>query len=133
MLEINRNPTYRILRQFSVAIGVFAALIGSLTMWHGGTTAAWIIWGLGAVMSAVGLVRPPWIRGTYIGMNLLTAPIGIVVSLAVLGVVYYIVVTPTGLLLRLFGYDPLQKRKPQTDTYWRKRVQREPDQYFRQF
>jgi len=135
MIEINRNPSPRTLRQFSLAFGVFAAIVGCLVLRRGGP---WIpvtaIWAAGAAIAVIGLARPALVRWIYLAMSYLTAPVGIVVSLTVLGIVYYIVVTPIGFIMRLLGLDPMQRRRDaKTDTYWRKREQPEPDQYFRQF
>jgi hypothetical protein len=134
MIEINKNPSLRTLRQFSLALGVFAA-IGYFVIAPGGSSRPTsVIWTTCAVIAISGLVRPASIYTIYLAMSYLTAPIGIVVSLTVLGIVYYIVVTPIGLVMRLFGMDPLQRRgDPKADTYWRKREQPQPDQYFRQF
>lgn len=49
------------------------------------------------------------------------------VSPVALGVLFFGVVTPTGLLLRLFGKDPLcRKLDPNADSYWVKRVEQRP-------
>jgi len=135
MIEINRNPSPRILRQFSVAAGVFAALVGCILLARGASwTACGIAWTIGAAVMLAGLASPASVRWVYIGLSLLAAPIGIVVSLSVLGIVYYVVVTPIGLLTRLLGRDPMQKhRDPNADTYWKERTAPEPDRYFRQF
>jgi hypothetical protein len=45
-----------------------------------------------------------------------------IVSPLALGVLFFLVVTPTGLLMRLFGKDPLRLRfDPTADSYWIKR------------
>jgi hypothetical protein len=45
-----------------------------------------------------------------------------IVSPLALGVLFFLVVTPTGLLMRLFGKDPLRLRfDPAADSYWIKR------------
>lgn len=47
-----------------------------------------------------------------------------VVSPLVLGLIFYLAVAPTGLLMRLFGKDPLRLRfEPDRPTYW---IPREP-------
>ena len=61
-------------------------------------------------------------------------PIGWVLSHILLGVVFYFVVLPIGLLLRLARYDPLTRKFDQKVTsYW---IEREPSsdprKYFRQ-
>jgi hypothetical protein len=47
-----------------------------------------------------------------------------IVSPLALGILFFLVVTPTGLLMRLFGKDPLRLRfDPAADSYW---IQRNP-------
>ena len=47
-----------------------------------------------------------------------------IVSPIALGIVFYVAVLPTGLLLRLFGKDPLRLRlDPTAESYW---IKREP-------
>lgn len=135
MIEINKNPSLRTLRQFSLAMAVFAAIVGYVAF---GRTGAWliaaVIWATGAAVAALGLARPPSILAVYLCLSYLTAPIGIVVSLILLGIVYYMVVTPIGILMRLIGRDPLQRRRDaEGDSYWLQRQETPPDSYFRQF
>ena len=48
--------------------------------------------------------------------------LGTIVSPIVMGMVYFIVVTPTGVFMRLLGKDLLKKSKQKhTSTYWMKR------------
>ena len=48
--------------------------------------------------------------------------LGAIVSPIILGMVYFIVITPTGLFMRLVGKDLLKKNKEKyTSTYWMKR------------
>ena len=43
----------------------------------------------------------------------------------ILALTYYLVITPIGLLLRLFGKDALQRKiDPGADSYW---IEREPE------
>ena len=39
----------------------------------------------------------------------------------VMGIVYFMVVTPTGLIMKLFGKDSLNLKKNNKDTYWIKK------------
>ena len=58
------------------------------------------------------------------------------VSHVVLALVYYLVFVPIGLLMRLFGYDPMKRGfDPEAATYWTARDPKasEPKRYFRQF
>ena len=50
--------------------------------------------------------------------------IGFVVAPIVMGIVYFIVITPIGLVMRLFGKDFLMKKYSNKKSYW---IQREKD------
>ena len=75
------------------------------------------------------------LRIVFLLASYATFPIGFVVSYVILAVVYYLVLTPIGLVLRLTGYDPMQRRFDRNaKTYWTPREQEEStEQYFRQF
>ena len=135
MIEINKNPPPRTLRQFSLAGAVFAAIVGYIVFARAGSwMTAGAIWATGAAVAALGLARPPAVRGVYLCMSYIAAPIGMLVSLIVLGIVYYAVVTPIGVVTGLLGRDPMQRRRdPAAETYWRQRKETPPDRYFRQF
>lgn len=71
----------------------------------------------------------------YRGWMFAALPIGWTFSHIILGAVFYLVITPIGLILRLLGYNPLM---PQPDraapTYWLDHPQeKDPKRYFRQF
>jgi hypothetical protein len=84
------------------------------------------IWGLvvGGLIAAVTLLRP----------SVLTVPtrlwmkfgllLGKIVSPVVIGILYYGMITPFGIVMRLAGRDPLRlKRDPGAATYW---IRRDP-------
>jgi hypothetical protein len=83
----------------------------------------------------VGLAVPSFLRYVYVGMAYLAFPIGWVVSHLVLAAVYYLVLTPVGLLLRGFRYDPMNRRfDPHAESYWTPRESADDVQrHFRQF
>ena len=98
--------------------------------------AALAIWAVALLVCAVGLVRPPAIRLVCIGLIYLAFPIGWVVSHLLLAVVLYLVFTPIGLLLRLLGRDPLERRASTGRRQATGRLTSKPlaiDRYFRQF
>ena len=69
------------------------------------------------------------------GWMLAAVPIGWTISHLVLGIVFFAVVTPIGLLMRLLGRDPMDRRfDPNAKTYWAQRLPvGATDRYFRQF
>jgi hypothetical protein len=87
-----------------------------------------------AAVPAAGLFNRGIIRGAFVGLSFATYPIGVVVSHVVLALVYFLVLTPVGLTMRLFGHDPLRRGfDKDLDTYWQPRdEQRTTESYFKQ-
>ena len=87
---------------------------------------------LASAALSICLVRPKWFRRVYrVGMTV-SFHIGQVVGKFVLAVFFWLVLTPMGLLLRLWGKDLLTLRRRTTSTtYWRSA--RISDQFDRQF
>jgi len=74
------------------------------------TTLALFLW-LGAVACRLtGLVRPTALRPFYVGLCLVTRPIGMAVSLTALLIIYLAVITPIALGLRLWGRQAFEKQ-----------------------
>ena len=136
MIAVNLNPDRRTLRIFAGVWLAFFALAGGWIWWRHGSAA----WGIGVWAAALppgllGLFVAPVMRVLYVGMSLLTYPIGWLLSRVVLAAVFYLTVTPIGLAMRLLGRDPLHRRfDPGARTYWVPRAERDdPRRCFRQF
>jgi hypothetical protein len=64
----------------------------------------------------------------------ITQPIGHVVSFVLLGLIYYVVMTPLALVFRIAGRDSLSRRGPALPSYWE--IKNDPDdvlRYLRQY
>jgi hypothetical protein len=136
MIEINRNPSRSELMLFGVLLGLFLALAGAVAFWRfGAARVAYVLWAAAAAAPLVYFALPPVRRPLYLGWMYAAFPIGWAVSHAVMAAAFFGVVTPTGLVMRLFGRDPLARRlDPGAATYWTPR-RRAPDRsrYFRQY
>lgn len=136
MIRINTQPGRRQLRQFAgLVFPLFSALVGALAFFRFDSplVASWI-WVVGVAISLVGLALPPFARIVYLALTGLTYPIGFVVSHLVLLVIYYGLITPVGLALRLADRDPLRKRPGDEASYWRPReAVTDAERYFRQY
>jgi hypothetical protein len=65
-------------------------------------------------------VQPRWFRGFYRGGMTVSFHIGQVMGKILLTILFLLVVTPMGLLLRMMGKDLLQLKRPSSvSTYWR--------------
>jgi hypothetical protein len=137
LLKVNWHPTNKELRSFG-NIAVIATVLISVLLW--GIKGLGLQWTL--PISAVGLiifvasrVSLKLTRIIYLGLTMLTLPIGFVVSFILLAAFYYLVITPIGLVFRLMRRDPLcRKFDNTTDSYWLHRPPTKTlNRYFRQF
>jgi Saxitoxin biosynthesis operon protein SxtJ len=134
--DIPFSPPPRMLRQFA---GLWLLFFGGLAAWQGlARGRVGVALGLAAlavVVGGIGLVRPKLIRPIFVGWMVLAFPIGWAVSLLLLGLVYYGLFLPIGLVFRLTGRDALQLRpRPGATTYWAPRTApADVRRYFRQF
>ena len=137
VIDLDLDPSPRVLRVFGsgalVAFGVLAYV--SATLWHLPRGLGWAFAAVALLSGLFALVRPAWNRPLYVGLSLAAYPIGFVLSYVVLGVIFFVVLTPVGLVFRLIGRDPLRRRRPSgVSTYWVPRSGATPaERYFRQF
>jgi saxitoxin biosynthesis operon SxtJ-like protein len=134
LFQLNLNPSNKELRWFAgLWFPAFAGMLGLLVFrkLHAPTVAL-CIWSIGVLLSLSGLAYPPIIRTVYLSIMRLTFPVGWVLSHAVLMVTYFFVITPVGLVMRLF-HDPMQRKfmRP-ARSYWLPREQPEKARYLRQ-
>lgn len=137
LVEINKDPSRSQLRSFALIwFPAFCALVGFLLFRKVGTTPAYAVWGTGLALSVVGLFVPSFMRIIFVGLMYITFPIGFVVAHVLLAAIYYVVLTPIALVMRVTGYDPMGRRKAKIapKTYWTTRESNRPRKsYFRQF
>ena len=135
LLEVNWNPDRRELKQFALMWIGFFGLFGAYSLFLNGTSgAALVLWAVAAT-GLVGYFRPGMLRPVYVVWMALALPIGWTISHLLLLVMYYLLITPIGLLMRLFGYDSLERQIDRSaKTYWVPHDPgAEPSRYFKQF
>jgi len=137
LIEINRNPSAGQLRVFAgVGVPALCAAAGAVLWFRVRAPAwAWAVWAAGALFAVVGLVRPRLARGAFVALSYAAAPLGALVSVVLLALVYYGIMTPIGLTMRALGRDALGRRfDRKASSYW---IPRRPvediERYFRQY
>lgn len=137
LIRINRHPSAKELRLFAALWLVFLSGFGSFALSRGSLTSAWVLFIAAGAVGIVGLVRPSAVRLVYIGAVYAAFPIGFVVSHIILALVYFVVVTPIGLVMRAFGKDPLHRKFESSEklpSYWISRKEpRDAASYFKQY
>lgn len=136
LIERNREPTSRELIVFGASLAPFCGLVGALVLWKTGSwKVATVICGAGLFLAIVCLYSQPVARRTYRAWMAILYPIGWAVSHLLLALVYFGWVTPVGLLMRLFGYDPMRRRlgRERESNWIRRKPAANVDRYFRQY
>ncbi len=137
MIEINWNPTRKDLRIFGIAAIVASAVISLLLYILKGIELQWIsiLIAIGSAIFLCSFISVKVTRMIYLGLSLVTLPIGWILSFILLAVFYYLIVTPIGLIFRLTGRDSLHRKFDSTaESYWIKRKSPDTlDRYFHQF
>lgn len=105
-------------RSFGLVFAAFFLIVGLLPLLHGHALRIWAL-----LMAAGFLVVAMIIPGILSPLNRLWTSFGLllhrIVSPIALSILFYGIVTPTGLLMRLFGKDPLRLRPDKNAaSYW---------------
>jgi hypothetical protein len=127
----NWNPSPKQLRRFAWSLSTALSLVCTWLAYRGHFLAAFIAAPSAAAVAIVGAILPRALRPMYwIAMG----P-GWLISNLLLAMLYYLLITPLGLMRRLFKHDPLKLRLDrEAETYWQSRPPSpEARRYFRQF
>jgi hypothetical protein len=136
IIELNRKPSPTDLRWFGFILVVFFGILGTVAwLRFGRLDVAWILWPVGVGLATVYFAVRPLRIPMYLGWMRLFFPLGWTISHAVLLVLYFFVVTPIGLVMRVMRYDPMARRlDPGAPSYWvEHRTGGDPARYLRQF
>lgn len=110
-------------RAFGLVFAVVFAIVGLLPLVHDGQIRIWAL-GVAAAFVVVALVYPRALKP----LNILWFKFGLllykITNPIVMGGMYYIAIVPIGLLMKVFGKDPLNRSfDPNVKSYW---IDREP-------
>ena len=114
-------------RGFGIVFCVVFTVIG---LWPltGGTEPRWWSLAVAAVFIGLGLLLPRALRPLHAVWFRFGMVLHAVVTPIVMGLIFYVAVLPTGLMMRAFGKDPMNRRfDPSAATYWQPRTPPGPD------
>jgi polyferredoxin len=145
MIDINLRPDARTLRQFGLIAFFGFGFLGAIAWYElfifamGLGSARTIVAGVFASLAVLSLffsaVFPKANLPIYLGLTLLSYPIGFVLSYVIMGFLFYGLITPVGLFFKLTGRDAMHRNfDREATTYWTDpRPRRGKESYFRQF
>ncbi len=107
------------LRRFGFTVAIPLAILASLGAWRGHTILPALLGGLAAALGGLALLAPGllgpvekvWMAGAH--------ALGSFNTRVLLGLVYFLVMTPIGVIMRwVVGWDPLDRRLRDRPSYW---------------
>ena len=131
-----KKRSWRSEREFGLIVGGMFLLLSGWWLFRGKFhTLTQITLPLGALLVLFGIVFPralfypnkAWM-GFAEGLSYISTRI-------ILAFVYFVVITPIGFIKRMSGWDPLNRRAPRSESYWRdySERQRDPRHYEKMF
>lgn len=103
-------------RRFGLTVGGAFLAIGAILWWRDRAAAPYLS-GVGALLAVAGLLIPARLGPVQHAWTSLGHGIGKITSPLVMGLIYFGLLTPIGLLRRLLGRDELARRAD-ASSYW---------------
>jgi hypothetical protein len=105
-------------RAFGWVFSAVFAIIAAWPLFHAAPPRWWAL-GIAAAFALVAQVRPELLGGMNRQWLKLGLFLGKVISPVALGILFYVVLTPLGAMMRLAGKDPLRRKlDPAGQSYW---------------
>lgn len=107
-------------RKFGLLVGGAFLLLAALLWRRTHVTGATVVGIVGAALVLGGLVAPAQLGPVYRGWMALAKAISKVTTPIFMSIIFFLVLTPAGFLVRLFGHRPLTPPRG-AGTYWHSR------------
>ena len=120
MEGLRKKKSWRAEREFGLIVGGMLALLSGWWLYRGKFhTLTQITLPLGFVLALLGALVPRVLFYPNKAWMALAEVLSYVSTRIILGIVYFLVITPIGLIKRMTGWDPLNRRAPRSESYWR--------------
>ena len=123
------------LRSFGVTIGIIILIISGFLFYKGNESFQLFIY-IGVSFIGLGLIVPILLKPIYLLWMTFAVILGWFMTRLILSLLFYLVITPIGLALRISGKDLLElKKKENQGSYWnlRDRDNEQNQNYEKQF
>lgn len=112
------------LHKFGITIGIFLFMVAAYLFWKDRPAAEYVAYVSGGFL-VLALVVPITLKPVYIAWMSFAIVMGFIMTRVILSILYGVVFTPAGLVVRLLRKDPLnEKIEPEATTYWIPRVRK---------
>ena len=131
-----KKKPFRREREFGLIVGGVLVLLSGWWLYRGKfSNASHLTLPLGSLLILLGLLWPRVLVWPNRAWMLLAEGLSFVTTRIILGIVFFLIVTPIGVVKRLLGWDPLNRRSGRSASYWRpySERQRDPRHYEKMF
>ncbi len=113
-----KSPSKKQLREFGLVLGFgFPIIIGwIIPSLSGHAFRSWSLY-LGLPLIILGITKPSLLSYLYKGWMAIGLALGWLNSRLILGLIYLVILQPISLIMRILGYDPLNKKKSNVISY----------------
>ena len=127
-----KKKSFRREREFGLVVGGVLLLLTGWWFYRGKfPTASQVTLPLGSLLVLLGLLWPRSLVWPNRAWMLLAEALSYVTTRIILGIVFFLIMTPIGVVKRLLGWDPLERRSGSRGSYWKpySELQRDPRHY----
>lgn len=98
-------------RRFALTLCCGMSIAATLTWWRGHTAAATVLAGIVLWHALAAIFFPRAVKPSRLAMEFIVSIVGTVLSSIILGLFYWLLLTPFALVWRLTGHDGLDRRR----------------------
>ncbi len=106
-------------RKFAFTVGAAFLVLGGVSWWRSGGNLALALLTIGTLLILSGLVAPTRLGGLYRAWMGLALLISRVTTPIIMALLFFGVILPVGLVMRLLGRNPLRHEAPE-GSFWKK-------------
>lgn len=126
--------TFRAEREFGLLVGAVFSLLGLWWFYRGKFFSAATVFVIaGAALVLFGLVAPRVLVVPRRWWMKLAEAMAYVSSRIILAIIFFLVLTPIGLIKRAMGWDPLERRAASRESFWSPYPKRDRRHYEKMF
>ncbi len=106
------------LRRFGFTVAIPLALLGGVGIWRGHVVLPVVLGGLAVILTGLAVVGSRLLGPVHRVWMQVAHALGWFNTRVLLGLVYFFVMTPIGIVMRVMGRDPLDRRLKDRPSYW---------------
>ncbi|MBI04414.1 MAG: sxtJ [Pelagibacteraceae bacterium] len=116
----NIKTSKKDIKSFGITMGLILSLLSLMLFYYNHLLYQNILI-IAAVFLGLGILFPVILKPLYIGWMIFAVILGWIMTRVILSIVFYLIMTPIGLIVKLLGKDFLALKISDSKTYWNNR------------